>query len=27
MPRGERHYLLSLEHVLAEARKVLSYEP
>jgi pyruvate dehydrogenase E1 component beta subunit len=27
MPRGERHYLLTVEHVLAEARKVLSYEP
>ncbi len=27
MPRGERHYLLTAEHVLAEARKVLSYEP
>ena len=27
MPRGERHYLLSAERVLAEARKVLAYEP
>jgi pyruvate dehydrogenase E1 component beta subunit len=27
MPRGERHYLLTAEQVLAEARKVLSYEP
>ena len=27
MPRGERHYLLTTEHVLAEARKVLTYEP
>ena len=27
MPRGERHYLMTVEHVLAEARKVLSYEP
>ena len=27
MPRGERHYLLTVEHLLAEARKVLSYEP
>jgi pyruvate dehydrogenase E1 component beta subunit len=27
MPRGERHYLLSADQVLAEARKVLSYEP
>jgi pyruvate dehydrogenase E1 component beta subunit len=27
MPRGERHYLLTVEHILAEARKVLSYEP
>jgi pyruvate dehydrogenase E1 component beta subunit len=27
MPRGERHYLLTAERVLAEARKVLSYEP
>ena len=26
-PRGERHYLLTTEHVLAEARKVLAYEP
>jgi pyruvate dehydrogenase E1 component beta subunit len=27
MPRGERHYLITTEHVLAEARKVLTYEP
>ena len=27
MPRGEKHYLLTVEHVLAEARRVLSYEP
>ncbi len=27
MPRGERHYLLTAEHVLAEVRRVLSYEP
>jgi len=27
MPRGERHYLITAEQVLAEARKVLSYEP
>ncbi|MGA2478268.1 MAG: transketolase C-terminal domain-containing protein, partial [Spirochaetia bacterium] len=27
MPRGERHYLMSAEHVLAEARRVLAYEP
>jgi pyruvate dehydrogenase E1 component beta subunit len=27
MPRGERHYLMSVEHVLAEARRVLAYEP
>ncbi len=27
MPRGERFYLLTVEHILAEARKVLSYEP
>ncbi len=27
MPRGERHYLLTVEQILAEARKVLSYEP
>jgi pyruvate dehydrogenase E1 component beta subunit len=27
MPRGEKHYLLTTEHVLCEARKVLTYEP
>ena len=27
MPRGEHHYLLTTEHLVAEARKVLSYEP
>jgi len=27
MPRGERHYLMTTENVLAEARKVLAYEP
>jgi pyruvate dehydrogenase E1 component beta subunit len=27
MPRGERHYLITADRVLAEARKVLSYEP
>ncbi len=27
MPRGERHYLISAEQVMAEARKVMSYEP
>jgi pyruvate dehydrogenase E1 component beta subunit len=27
MPRGERHYLMNTEHVLAEARRVLAYEP
>jgi pyruvate dehydrogenase E1 component beta subunit len=27
MPRGERHYLMTAEHVLAEARRVLDYEP
>jgi pyruvate dehydrogenase E1 component beta subunit len=27
MPRGERHYLLGTDHVLAEARRVLDYEP
>jgi pyruvate dehydrogenase E1 component beta subunit len=27
MPRGERHYLLSTDNVLAEARRVLDYEP
>jgi pyruvate dehydrogenase E1 component beta subunit len=27
MPRGERHYLLTTDHVVAEARKVLAYEP
>jgi pyruvate dehydrogenase E1 component beta subunit len=27
MPRGERHYLLTTDHVLAEARRVLDYEP
>ena len=27
MPRGEKHYLISAEQVMAEARKVMSYEP
>ena len=27
LPRGERHYLISAQQVIAEARKVLSYEP
>jgi pyruvate dehydrogenase E1 component beta subunit len=27
MPRGERHYLITAEQVMAEARKVMSYEP
>jgi pyruvate dehydrogenase E1 component beta subunit len=27
MPRGEKHYLITAEHVMAEARKVMSYEP
>jgi len=27
LPRGERHYLISAEQVIAEARKVLCYEP
>ncbi len=27
MPRGERHYLISAEQVMTEARKVMSYEP
>ena len=27
MPRGERHYLISAEQVMAEARKVMAYEP
>jgi pyruvate dehydrogenase E1 component beta subunit len=27
MPRGERHYLISAEHIMAEARKVMTYEP
>lgn len=27
MPRGEKHYLLTAEHVLSEARRVLDYEP
>jgi pyruvate dehydrogenase E1 component beta subunit len=27
MPRGERHYLISAEQVMAEARKVMTYEP
>ena len=27
MPRGERHYLMTAEHVLTEARRVLDYEP
>ncbi len=27
MPRGERHYLLTADHIAAEARKVLTYEP
>ena len=27
MPRGERHYLMTVEHVLTEARRVLDYEP
>jgi pyruvate dehydrogenase E1 component beta subunit len=27
MPRGEKHYLINTEQVLAEARKVMSYEP
>ncbi len=27
MPRGEKHYLLTTDHILAEARKVLAYEP
>ena len=27
LPRGEKHYLISAQQVVAEARKVLSYEP
>jgi pyruvate dehydrogenase E1 component beta subunit len=27
MPRAERHYLISAEQIMAEARKVMSYEP
>jgi pyruvate dehydrogenase E1 component beta subunit len=27
MPRGERHYLITADQVMAEARKVMSYEP
>jgi pyruvate dehydrogenase E1 component beta subunit len=27
MPRGERHYLLTAAHIIAEARRVLTYEP
>lgn len=27
MPRGERHYLMTADHVLTEARRVLDYEP
>ena len=27
MPRGERHYLISAEQMMAEARKVMTYEP
>ncbi len=27
MPRGERHYLIGTEQIMAEARKAMSYEP